>query len=131
MCRLIAYLGPPILVDDLLYRSERSIIRQSFDARERLGGTGGAVYEVGNLNADGFGLGWYRNDDQTCAKNVVHQHQPCVFRDTGPAWLNPNLRNLAQIIESRLVFAHVRAAGPGMSVCHCSCHPFLFGRYLW
>ena len=145
MCRLTAYFGPPILVDDLLYRSERSVIRQSFDARERLGGSGGEVYEVGNLNADGFGLGWYRNEVAPDATSTPHTndtfadhkenfskvHEPCVFKDTGPAWLNRNLRNLARMIESRLVFAHVRAAGPGMSVCECSCHPFVYGRYMF
>lgn len=134
MCRLTAYFGPPILVDDLLYRSERSVIRQSFDARERLGGSGGEVYEIGNLNADGFGLGWYRNSSPKDEKGEaadVGQYEPCVFKDTGPAWLNRNLRNLARMIESRLVFAHVRAAGPGMSVCECSCHPFVYGRYMF
>lgn len=154
MCRLSAYLGPPILVDDLMYRCERSVIRQSFDAKERKGGTGDEVYEVGNLNADGFGLGWYSNGARCLDEASLRQYEPCVFRDKGmcrhvvalvrveysstfdalklgPAWLNKNLRNLAKNIESRLVFAHVRAAGPGMSICECSCHPFQYGRYLF
>ena len=33
--------------------------------------------------------------------------------------------------RSGVILAHVRAAGPGMGVCHCSCHPFEFGRFLF
>ena len=74
MCRLTAYLGKPILAADLVTRPSRSVIRQSFDARERAGGSGSAVYEIGALNADGFGLGWYTDadDDDTA---------PCVYTE--------------------------------------------------
>ena len=43
MCRLTAYLGHPTLAADIVTRPARSVIRQSFDARERLGGSGGQV----------------------------------------------------------------------------------------
>jgi len=102
-------------------RSERSIIKQSFDARERQGGDGGEVYHVASLNADGFGLGWF----------TPQEVEPCVFTGIGPAWNNRNLHNLASKIESSLIFAHVRAAGPGMGACSCSSHPFEMGRYLF
>jgi hypothetical protein len=85
MCRLTAYLGHSTNLADLVTRPSRSVIRQSFDARERLGGSGGQVYDVGNLNADGFGLGWYTNDAEDA--DVT----PCVFTDVGPAWNNKNL----------------------------------------
>ena len=32
---------------------------------------------------------------------------------------------------SPVIFAHVRAAYPGMPVSEQNCHPFQFGRYLW
>ena len=32
---------------------------------------------------------------------------------------------------SPLVFAHVRAAYPGMPVSEQNCHPFQWGRYMW
>ncbi|GBG24052.1 Cys-Gly metallodipeptidase dug1 [Hondaea fermentalgiana] len=111
-------------IADLVTRPERSVIRQSFDARERLGGDGGEVYDIGALNADGFGLGWY-------TENMPDGLSPCVFTDVGPAWNNRNLVNLARKTSSPLIFAHVRAAGPGMGICTCSCHPFEFGRFLF
>mgnify|MGYP000108743085 FL=1 len=124
MCRLTAYLGKPILAADLVTRPSRSVIRQSFDAKERAGGSGSNVYEIGALNADGFGLGWYTDsgDEDTA---------PCVYTEVGPAWNNRNLNRLARKISSSCIFAHVRAAGPGMGVCECSCHPFQSGRYLF
>jgi predicted glutamine amidotransferase/WD40 repeat protein len=40
-------------------------------------------------------------------------------------------RRLATKLESGLVFAHVRAAYPGMPVSDQNCHPFSFGNYLF
>ena len=37
MCRLLAYMGPSTLVADVVLWPDRSIIRQSYDARERAG----------------------------------------------------------------------------------------------
>jgi len=34
MCRFIAYLGRPIIVDELLLKPSNSLIHQSFDAGE-------------------------------------------------------------------------------------------------
>lgn len=140
MCRLAAYLGDPLLAADLITRPARSIIQQSFDARQRLGGDGGEVYNVGALNADGFGLGWYVNSQQDEKHSTSNTEEsfscsscpsPCVITDTGPAWNNRNLNMLAPKVKSGIIFAHVRAAGPGMGVCQCSCHPFYYGRYMF
>ena len=67
MCRLLAYKGPPVILDDLLYEPEHSIIKQSYDARE--------MEEP--LNGDGFGVGWYA---PRLSKN------PAVFTSVRPAW---------------------------------------------
>ena len=44
---------------------------------------------------------------------------------------NDNLGRLSCKIVSPLIFAHVRAAYPGMPVSEQNCHPFQWGRYLW
>jgi len=112
MCRFLAYLGSEISMADVLTRSEQSLIRQSFHARER----------EEPLNGDGFGVGWYAPEiDPT----------PCVFTSIQPAWANRNLRRLAEKIRSACIFAHVRAATPGMTVTEINCHPFQYGRFLW
>jgi glutamine amidotransferase len=112
MCRFICYRGPEILLADLLYRPVNSLIRQSFDAKER----------TEPLNGDGFGIGWYTPQINST---------PCVFASVTPAWSNQNLRRLSEHVKSECLFAHVRAASPGMRVSEANCHPFEYGRFLW
>ena len=109
MCRWLAYSGTPLLLHDLLYRSERSLIVQSLHAR--LGKE--------ETNGDGFGVGWYEK-----------RETPAVFRSIEPAWNDRNLRELAGHIESGHVFAHVRASTHA-PVQLSNCHPFRYGRRLW
>ena len=58
MCRLMAYIGPPVLVADVVLWPDRSIIKQSYDARERIMDASLPSHlSHGNLNGDGFGIG--------------------------------------------------------------------------
>lgn len=110
MCRFIAYLGRPIIVDELLLKPFNSLIHQSFGA--------GEMSEP--LNGDGFGLGWY--DHQI-------RELPGLFRSITPAWNNKNLIYNASMFRADCMFAHVRAATEG-TVSEANSHPFLYGRYL-
>ena len=112
MCRFIAYLGPDVTLDTLITRPRNSLIHQSFDNEER----------VEPLNGDGFGVGWYAPDVAA---------EPAVFREITPAWNNPNLGDLARLTRSGCVFAHVRAASPGLAVTRTNCHPFRAGPLLF
>lgn len=109
MCRWLAYTGSPVLIYELLYRPQHSLIVQSMHS------TLGAE----PTNGDGFGIGWYGA-----------QETPGVFRSTEPAWNDRNLRDLAQHIASPCVFAHIRASS-GSPVQLTNCHPFRRGRWLW
>lgn len=112
MCRFLAYSGAPVLLADLLYRPANSLIMQSYKAKER----------PEPLNGDGFGVGWYVPDiDPT----------PCVQRSVSPAWSNRNLQNLAAKTRAAHLFAHVRAATPGMAVMEANVHPFAYDRFMW
>ncbi len=44
-----------------------------------------------------------------------------VFTSITPAWNNENLNRLATKLESGVIFAHVRAAYPGMPVSEQNC----------
>ncbi|KAK4534538.1 hypothetical protein CDCA_CDCA02G0563 [Cyanidium caldarium] len=119
MCRMVAYLGRPIAAADVVTRPSRSIIRQSYDARERLCAASEQV--PASLNGDGYGIGWYSSDGA-----------PCVYKSIRPAWNDANLHHLAEKgIRSRVVFAHVRAATAGTSVTEESCHPFTYSHYMF
>ncbi|MBV9209734.1 MAG: class II glutamine amidotransferase [Acidobacteria bacterium] len=112
MCRFLTYAGEPMLLADLLYRPVNSLIMQSHHARER----------EEPLNGDGFGVGWYVPEiDPT----------PCVQRSVAPAWSNRNLQNLATKTRAAKLFAHVRAASPGMAVAEANVHPFAYDRFMW
>jgi glutamine amidotransferase len=112
MCRFLCYMGPRILLSELLYRPRNSLILQSYKSKER----------KEPLNGDGFGVGWY--SPQNC-------ETPGVFTSITPAWSNENLRRLSEHVETPCFFAHVRAASAGMKVSEFNCHPFQYGRYLW
>src|SRR3954469_10456886 len=109
MCRWLAYSGSPVLIEDLLYRPEHSLIVQSMHS------TMGAE----TTNGDGFGVGWYGE-----------RETPGVFRSTEPAWNDRNLREISGHIVSPRVFAHIRAA-IGSPVQQTNCHPFRQGKWLW
>jgi predicted glutamine amidotransferase len=110
MCRWLAYSGSPVLIEDLLYKPEHSLIDQSRHAR--LG--------VDTTNGDGFGVGWYGSASQT----------PAVFRSIEPAWNDRNLREVASHVRSPLFLAHIRAS-TGTAVQQTNCHPFRHGNWLW
>ena len=109
MCRWLAYSGSPVLLEELLYKPENSLVVQSLHSR--LGAE--------PTNGDGFGVGWYGAAET-----------PGVFRSTDPAWSDRNLQDLAAHISSPLVLAHIRAS-IGSPVQQTNCHPFRHGRWLF
>jgi predicted glutamine amidotransferase len=109
MCRWMAWLGQPILIDELLIKPKHGLVDQSLHSRM------GAE----TTNGDGFGLGWYGTGEG-----------PGVYRSVAPAWGDANLRHLAAHIESPLFLSHVRATTGG-EVQQTNCHPFQYGRWLF
>ena len=109
MCRLAAYLGEPLFLEELIAKPRHSLMQQSLRAEEAKVVTHG----------DGFGLGWYGE-----------REEPAVYRDATPAWADDNLLALSQTLRSGLFFAHVRAATSGAS-SRQNCHPFRHGKYLF
>lgn len=110
MCRLLAYMGSPIIVNKLLYEPKNSLVNQSINAKE--------IEEP--LNGDGFGIGWYVPEVD---------FEPVTFVSVNPAWSNRNLRNLAPKIRTECFIAHVRAASVG-EVSESNCHPFQYKNFL-
>jgi predicted glutamine amidotransferase len=109
MCRWMAWLGHPLLIEELLFEAQHGIVDQSLSARMGAEPT----------NGDGFGLGWYGGGTG-----------PGVYRSVSPAWADRNLRQLAAHLESPLFMAHVRAA-IGSPVQETNCHPFRRGDWLF
>jgi predicted glutamine amidotransferase len=110
MCRFTFYLGHPIKLSSLLTEPAHSLINQSFAARER----------EEPLNGDGFGVAWYVTE---------LNEEPARFRSISPAWSNSNLIELARVVRSTCILAHVRAATQHLAVMEANCHPFKCGRF--
>lgn len=109
MCRWIAYLGQPTQMEDYLYDGARALCGQALKSYEaKLG-----------VHGDGGGLGWYDR-----------KPFPGLYRNAGPAWSDPNLRELTAQLESHLFFAHVRAS-TGAPNIFVNCHPFRCNEWLF
>jgi glutamine amidotransferase len=109
MCRWLAYIGEPRLIEQFLYDGPHSLCEQAQHSHKaKLG-----------VHGDGGGLGWY-------AKSPM----PGLYRDAGPAWADTNLRELTRVIESDIFFAHVRAS-TGAANLLVNCHPFRADRLLF
>jgi predicted glutamine amidotransferase len=109
MCRWLAYSGSPVLLEDLLFKPENSLVMQS--KHSRLG--------VEAINGDGFGVGWYGA-----------QQTPGIYHSIEPAWNDRNLRELSAHAKAGRVFAHIRAT-TGTAVQQTNCHPFRHENWLW
>ena len=113
MCRLLAYLGSPVSLEDILYKPEHSLIVQSYQPREMTSGV---------VNADGFGVGWYHSQKNT---------DPFTYRNTLPIWNDLNLPHLSRYVESKCVLAYVRSATPGQALDFANCQPFNYQKQLF
>ncbi|MEN8124840.1 MAG: class II glutamine amidotransferase [Bacteroidota bacterium] len=110
MCRLVAYLGTPILTDKIIIKPKNSLVHQSFAAKE-------TDYPV---NGDGFGIGWYRHEIRK---------EPGLYKSISPAWNDQNLLYNASFIQTNCFFAHVRAGTVG-DVSYENTHPFSYNEFL-
>jgi len=109
MCRWMAWFGQPVLMEELLFKTQHGLVDQSLHSRM------GAE----TTNGDGIGVGWYGDGEG-----------PAVYRNVSPAWADPNLRELAAHVESPLFLSHVRAA-IGSPVQQTNCHPFRHDDWLF
>lgn len=112
MCRFQGYIGPSVGLAGLLYGQDYGLDRQAWAPRHQ---------QHGNVNADGWGVGWY---DQSL------QPEPARYRTTAPMWADRNFPEMAPLISSACVVAAVRDASPGMPVDKSSTAPFMSGRFL-
>ncbi len=111
MCRIAAYLGEAIALEQFLLAPPHSLLVQGWAPRE---------LRYARLNADGFGFSWYDDDGQ-----------PAVYVNPNPIWHDPNLPHLARALVSDLWLASVRSATPGNPINHANTQPFVDNEYLF
>lgn len=110
MCRALLYLGEPVLLDNLLYRPDSALVRQSYMPKM-----------LHMLNLAGFGLrAW---DAGSRAPD-----RPWSYASTELPVFDRNLKNLAEKVEAGAVLAHVRgvAYSTAVDISLANVHPFQF-----
>lgn len=110
MCRVLAYLGEPILLEDLLYKPDVSFVNQMHQA---------ALLHRLNLAGSGL-LAW---DARSPEPGL-----PYVYRSTQLAVYDRNLQALARKVRATCLLAHLRgvAYDTRAVICEQNVHPFLF-----
>lgn len=111
MCRLAAYLGPAIPLQQFLLDPPHSLYRQSWEPKE---------LKYGKLNADGYGFGWYS------AEGI-----PSVYTCILPIWSDSNLPHLARSMNNPLWLAGVRSATAGNPVHQYNTQPYFDAERLF
>ena len=110
MCRVLAYLGEPALVDDLLFQPDSSLVRQTYDPQM-----------LGLLNLAGFGMSVW--DEASHAPTL-----PFSYKSTTLPFFDANLKGLALKLRASCLLAHVRGVHyhSGVTISPQNLHPFRF-----
>jgi glutamine amidotransferase len=112
MCRHIAYLGPLQPLGALLAEPPHALYRQSWEPRRQ---------RYGTVNADGFGVGWYAEEDPV----------PARYRRAGPIWADQSFADLARVVRTRALLAAVRDATLAGADAEAAAAPYASGRWLF
>jgi glutamine amidotransferase len=110
MCRVLAYLGRPILVEDLLYAPDNSLVAQVYDPE---------FYSI--LNLGGFGMAAW-------GAEFAEPDVPLHYRTPSLPPFDRNLRSLARKVTVGAALAHIRAVyyDDSQTLTAYNVHPFRF-----
>jgi glutamine amidotransferase len=112
MCRHLAYLGPSASLKDVLIDPPHGLYRQSWAPRRQ---------RFGTVNADGFGVGWYADDDPV----------PARYRREVPIWADDSFADLARVTRTRALLASVRSASEATAHDAAAAAPFAADGWLF
>jgi glutamine amidotransferase len=110
MCRALAYLGQPVLLDNLLFQPDSALVKQSYMPQM-----------LNLLNLAGFGLkAWDRASPDA--------DRPYSYASTSLPIYDRNLKALAEKIRATCVLAHVRGVHFNTEgiISQQNIHPFQF-----
>lgn len=110
MCRALLYLGEPVLLDDLLYKADSSLVKQSYMPRM-----------LRMLNLAGFGM-------MVWDRSSIDPDLPYRYGTTNLPIFDRNLKNLANKIKAHCFLGHVRGVSwdSAVTIAEQNIHPFWY-----
>jgi glutamine amidotransferase len=110
MCRALAYLGQPVLLDNLLYQPDSALVKQSYMPQM-----------LNLLSLAGFGMKAWDRDS-------FDAERPYSYASTSLPMYDRNLKALAEKIRPTCVLAHVRGVHFNTEgiISQQNIHPFQF-----
>src|SRR3954447_25747640 len=113
MCRIAAYLGPPVRLSALLDDSPHGLTDQSRNARQM---------SDSSVAGDGWGIGWFLPEDVPT---------PGTYKSILPLWSDENGKSLPRAVLSGSIVAHVRYASPNIETCFLNTPLYILDGHLW
>ena len=113
MCRIAAYLGPPVRLSALLDDPPHGLTDQSRNARQMADST---------VAGDGWGIGWFLPEAVPT---------PGLFKSILPLWSDQNGRSMPRAVLSGSIVGHVRFASPNIETCLTNTPLFILDDHLW
>jgi glutamine amidotransferase len=112
MCRHLAYLGPAVTLDQLLFAAPHSLCAQARTPQHQTSG---------DTNPDGWGVGWYVNG----------AGEPSRHRTVTPIWDDGQFAEESHAIETTAFVGAARLASPGATIDPSGNAPFVSGPWLF
>lgn len=112
MCRHLAYVGDQVTMKSVLLDPPHGLVEQAWRPRRQRHGT---------MNVDGFGIGWYADNDPI----------PARYRRSGPIWSDDCLPDLARVTRTRAMLCAVRSASVGTDSGASAAAPYAEDRWLF
>ena len=115
MCRVLAYIGPEISLENLLLKPENSLINQALDPERHP-----------ELQLAGWGFGAW-------SEHLLKPEEPFIYRRPMAAFYDDNATRMLPSLQASTMLAHVRAAAYDAKVVMVdeNCHPFCFEGTPW
>src|SRR4051794_19329032 len=113
MCRIAAYLGPPVRPSELLHEAPYGLTDQSRNARQMTDSS---------VAGDGWGVGWFCPDAGPT---------PGLLKSILPLWSDENGKTATHAILSGSVVGHIRYASPNIETCFINTPLYALDDHLW
>jgi glutamine amidotransferase len=113
MCRIAAYLGPPVRVSALLNDAPHGLTDQSRNARRMTDSS---------VAGDGWGVGWFCPEAGPA---------PGLFKSILPLWSDENGKTVPRAVLSGSIVGHIRYASPNIETCFINTPLYALDEYLW